>query len=161
MKLFIVLISLSISASALAGWKAKTRATLKEYAYACENVAVHVDTIVKDEWIEGHVSGLPTEALDKFKVVFYVKTNRWYVHPYTYYPGQEEGYSYSNLGHMGSFKVKTVKREVPSEKLAAVLVPKDYKIRPQRLWLKPLLGFIGGVLKFNCGYTVIPGNGDF
>lgn len=161
MKLLTVLLTLSFAGSAFANWKSESKAVLKEYKYACQNTQVAIDSIVANEHINGHITGLPTEAMDKFKVVFYVKTNRWYVHPYSYYEGQEEGYSYSNLGPNGEFSVKTIKRAVPSKELAAVIVPKQFKIAPQKFWLKPLFGFIGGVLKFNCAYTRVKGNGDF
>lgn len=161
MKLLAMLLSLSFAGSAFASWKSETKAVLKEYNYACKNTEVTIDSIVANEHIKGHITGLPTEALEKFKVVFYVKTNRWYIHPYAYYEGQEEGYSYSNLGANGEFSVKTIKRAVPSKELAAVLVPKQFKIAPQKFWLKPLLGFIGGVLKYDCAYTRVKGNGDF
>jgi len=161
MKLLVATMSLVFACSAFAGWKSETKKTLKEYSYACRNTEVSVDSIVANEHIQGHITGLPTEAYDKFMVVFYVKTNRWYIHPYTYYEGQNEGYSYSNLSPTGSFQVKTIKRAVPSKELAAVLVPKSFKIRSQRWLLKPLFGFLGGILKFDCAYSVVPGNGDF
>lgn len=161
MKLLTVTMCLIFTCSAFAGWKADTKRTLKEYNYACRNTEVSVDSIVANEHIQGHIKGLPTEAFDKFMVVFYVKTNRWYIHPYTYYEGQEEGYSFSNLTANGSFEVKSVKRAVPSKELAAVLVPKTFKIRSQSWLLNPLFGFLGGILKYDCAYTRVPGNGDF
>lgn len=161
MKFCLLLVALSFAFPALAGWRAESRKLLKEYKYACKSAEVSVDSIVINDSIQGHVKGLPTEALDKFKVVFYVKTNVWYVHPYMYYEGQEEGYSYSNLNTKGEFKVKTVRRAVPSKELAAVVVPKSYKIRSRKWWKKPILGFIGGVLKYQCASTSVAGNGDF
>lgn len=161
MKGLLIAASLVLSASAFAGYKSETRAILHEYKNECRTTEVHVDEIVKNSHIKGHIKGLPTEAYDKFKVVFYVKTNRWYVHPYTYYEGQEEGYSYSNLNANGGFRVKTVRRDVPSKKMAVVLVPRSYKIVSQRWWLKPLFGIFGGVLKNQCSHTIVQGNGDF
>ncbi|MFP5385862.1 MAG: hypothetical protein ACLGHN_07260 [Bacteriovoracia bacterium] len=142
-------------------WKSETKNILKEYKNECRTTEIVVDEIVKNSHIKGHVKGLPVEAYDKFKVVFYVKTNRWYVHPYTYYEGQESGYSYSNLNSNGGFEVKTVRRDVPSQKLAVVVVPSSYKIVSQRFWLKPLFGIFGGVLKYQCNHTLVEGNGDF
>ncbi len=161
MKLLVLFFTLIMSTSVLAGWRNEARGVLKEYSYACKNTQTSIDSITANEWIQGHVTGLPTEAYDKFKVVFYVKTNRWYVHPYMYYEGQQEGYSYSNINSQGEFKVRTIKRAVPSKEMAVVLVPKSYKITSQKLWLKPLAGFLGGVLKFQCTHSRIEGNGDF
>lgn len=161
MKFAFLLISLSFALQASASWRSESRKTIKEYKHDCQRTEVSIDSIVPNQSIKGHVNGLSSEAMDKFKVVFYVKTNLWYVHPYMYYQGQEEGYSYSNLNERGEFKVKTVKRDIPSKELAAVVVPKSYKIKSQKWWLKPALGFLGGVLKFQCASTIIQGNGDF
>lgn len=161
MKYIAFAFALILSLPAFANWKRETRQTLNEYAYACPSTEVVVDSIVKNETIKGHVKGLPAQAYKDFKVVFYVKTNVWYIHPYQYYPGQDEGYSYSNLNSNGEFQVKTVLRQVPSAAMAAVLVPKSFKIRNYRWWLRPLLGFVGGVLKFQCSHAIVKGNGDF
>jgi hypothetical protein len=132
-----------------------------DYKTECASTVVTVDEIVKNSHIKGHVTGLPSEAFEHFKVVFYVKTNVWYVHPYTWHENQEEGYSYSNLSANGEFWVRTVRRDVPSEKLAVVVVPKNYRISSQKWWLKPLFGRFGGVLKDQCSHVIVPGNGDF
>jgi hypothetical protein len=161
MKGLAVLALALFSTVAMADWKSETKSILTEYKDECKSTVVTVDEIVKNSHIKGHISGLPTEAFEKFKVVFYVKTNRWYVHPYTHYENQEEGYSYSNLNANGEFQVKTVRRDVPSKQLAVVVVPKSYKISSQKWWLKPLFGIFGGVLKNQCNHTIVKGNGDF
>lgn len=138
-----------------------SQAILREYQNECRNTVVTVDEIVKNSHIKGHVKGLPTEALAQFKVVFYVKTNRWYVHPYAYSSGQPEGHSYSNIKEDGTFFVKTIRREVPSSQLAVVVVPKSYQILPTRWSLHPLFGIFGGITKGSCNHTVVAGNGDF
>lgn len=155
------LLALSFSLTANASWRSDTKKTLKEYKNECRTTEVTVDSIVKNESIQGHIKGLPQDAYSKFKVVFYVKTNRWYVHPYQFQNGQDQGLSYANLKSNGTFSVKTVRRDVPSKQMVAVLVPKDYKIKSQRLFLKPFLGFIGGILKYECAHTLVQGNGDF
>ncbi len=154
-----VLAFLTLNYSAQA--KSEIAGMLHEYENECKSTEVVVDEIVKNSHIKGHVKGLPTEAYDKFKVVFYVKTNRWYVHPYMYYEGQAPGYSYSNIDSQGNFEVKTISRNVPSKELAVVVVPKCYKIKPQKFWLKPIFGIFGGVLKNQCNHTIVKGNGDF
>ena len=161
MKGLLILAITLMSSSVFAGWHSETHGILKEYKNECRTTEVHVDEIVRNSHIKGHVKGLPTEAYENFKVIFYVKTNRWYVHPYTHYEGQEEGYSYSNLNANGEFKVKTVRRDVPSKQMAVVLVPKSHKIVSQRWWLKPIFGIFGGVLKHQCNHTLVQGNGDF
>ncbi len=161
MKSIILLATLLSSTGALANWKTEARAVLREYKNECRSAVVTVEEIVKDSHIKGRVTGLPTDAYEKFKVIFYVKTNRWYVHPYTHYEGQEEGYSYSNLNENGEFRVRTVLRKVPSKELVAAVVPKSHKIYSQKFWLRPLFGIFGGVLKYECSHTHVNGNGDF
>lgn len=158
MKVVLIALSLMLGQSAFASWKSESRAILKEYAYACKNVEVNVDSIVRDEQIKGHVKGLPQEAYEKFKMVFYVKTNRWYVHPFV---SPDSGIGHADIKEDGSFEIRTVRRDVPSKQLAAVLVPKPYLARSQRFLLRPLFGFIGGVLKYQCNHKIVQGNGDF
>ncbi len=68
MKLLAMLLSLSFAGSAFASWKSETKAVLKEYNYACKNTEVTIDSIVANEHIKGHITGLPTEAVETFKV---------------------------------------------------------------------------------------------
>jgi hypothetical protein len=161
MKGFIVSLLMIISASTFATENLTSEQILSEFRNECRTTVVTVDEIVKNSHIKGHITGLPSNAYGDFKVVFYVKTNRWYVHPYSHYENQEEGYSYSNLSQNGTFWVRTVRRDVPAQKLAVVLVPRSYKIARQKFWLKPLFGIFGGVLKGQCNHTIVPGNGDF
>jgi hypothetical protein len=161
MKIITLFIVWFMSLPALAHWKVETISTLREFHYACQGSEVIIDQVEANKEITGHIKGLPGEAYERFKMVFYVKTNVWYVHPYAYYEGQAEGYSYANLNANGEFKIRTVKRDVPAKALAAVLVPKAYKIRSHRWWLNPLAGVLGGLLKFQCAHTIIEGAGDF
>jgi hypothetical protein len=139
---------------------AATSPIMKKYGYACKSVEVVIDSIVRNDSISGHVVGLPTDAYDQFEMIFYVKTNRWYIHPYEYSSNQGEGYSFTYLNPDGSFKIKTILRDVPAKKLAAVLVPRTYKIRNQRLWLNGIFGFFG-ITRGSCQHTIVNGNGDF
>jgi hypothetical protein len=157
MKFLTVAFALALSSSVFAGWQSEAKAVLREYQNECATTEVEVEQIEKNDHISGRVTGLPTDALEKFKVVFYVKSNRWYIHPYN---NNEEGYAYSNLNSKGEFWIRTVFR-TPSRQLAAVLVPKQVKARAQHLLLKPFLGLFGGVLKYKCAYSIVPGNGDF
>lgn len=158
MKVMLLTFALLTVQSAWASWKSETKAILKEYAYACKTAEVSIDSIVRDDLIKGHVKGLPQDAYEKFKMVFYVKTNRWYVHPFI---SQEAGVGHALIKEDGSFEIKTIKRDVPAKQLAAVLVPKPYEVRSQRFILRPLFGFIGGVLKYQCNHKLVQGNGEF
>jgi hypothetical protein len=160
MKSLSFIILLMLSASSFASWKTEAKNLLREYNAECRSVEINVESIVRDNFISGVVKGLPQEALEKFKMIFYVRTNRWYIHPYLHHEGQEEGYSYSNLSPQGEFKIRTVRR-TPSRQLAAILVPKQVPIGAQALWLKPLLGLFGGLTKYSCQHRLVKGSGDF
>lgn len=135
---------------------------MKQHGYACKDVEVVIDSVVRDEYITGHVRGLPTDAHKQFKMVFYVKTNRWYVHPYAYTSDAEgDGYSFTYLNADGSFQIKSIRREVPAKQLAALLVSRNWKIKNESVRLYPLWGIFGGLTKGSCSHIVIPGNGDF
>lgn len=135
---------------------------MKQYGYACKDVEVVIDSIVRDEHIAGHVRGLPTDAHKQFKVVFYVKTNRWYVHPYAYTSDQEgDGYSFTYLNSDGTFQIQSIRREVPAKQLAALLVPRKWSIKNESVRLYPLWGMFGGLTKGSCSHIVLRGNGDF
>ncbi|MBY0517865.1 MAG: hypothetical protein K2P81_13225 [Bacteriovoracaceae bacterium] len=143
-----------------ASWKSETKAILREYSYACRNSEVVVDEIVKDSHISGHIVGLPYEALEKFKVIFYVKTNRWYVHPFFQPENPQEGSAFAAINQDGTFKIQTIKRRVDASRLAVSVVPSPYVIKSQMLWLKPFLGLFGGVFKYSCRGVVVPLNGE-
>lgn len=140
----------------------KSNMVLEEYDYACRNVEVRVDRIIRNKSIEGHVKGLPTNAHKLFKVVFYVKTNRWYIHPYAHTSDQTgDGHSFTYLNSDGTFQIKSIRRDVPSKSLAVLLVPRQWKIKNQSLRLYPLWGIFGGLTKGSCSHTVVAGNGNF
>lgn len=163
MKTILLLLGLlSLSSSSFAEVDLETYGVLQEYDYACRNVQVHIDRIERNKAIEGHVTGLPQEAHKLFKVVFYVKTNRWYIHPYENNSDQDgDGVSFAYLASDGTFAIKSVRREVPSRYLAAVLFPRKHRIVNSARRLHPLWGIFGGLTKHACNYTVIKGNGDF
>ena len=143
-----------------ASWKSQTKAILREYSAECRNSEVTVDEIIKDDHIAGHIRGLPQDSYDKFKVIFYVKTNRWYVHPYFQPENPEAGSAYAKINSDGSFRIKTVKRNVNASRLAVSVVPTPYVIADQRFLLNPFLGLFGGVFKYSCRGVTVPLHGE-
>jgi hypothetical protein len=150
---FVFLVTFLIAGQAFAAgrsWQSETRAILKEYKYACRTTELKVDEIVRDSHIAGHLKGIPQDAYNKFKVIFYVKTDRWYAHPYYLPENPEEGVAYAKINDDGTFRIPTVRRRVPASRLAVSVVPASYVIKSQRAWLKPFLGLFGGVFKYSC-----------
>ena len=75
------------------------------------------NSIVANQAITGHVS---TQISPGNRVVVYVHTNRWYIHPYA---GQGDGLSWASIKPNGSWKLKTVKREFDANQVGAFVIP--------------------------------------
>ena len=88
-----------------------------------QTAQVTIDKIEENSSISGHVTGLDSATAKGFRVVVYVHTDIWYVHPYA---GQGDGQSWSSISANGSWSVATVKREFPADELAAVAVGQGY-----------------------------------
>lgn len=80
--------------------------------------------IKSDDVIEGKVSGLNPSQYERLKVLVYVHTDKWYIHPYK---AGGEGKSYAKINQDGTWKIKTVRREFPADNVAVFVVDKDYK----------------------------------
>ncbi len=159
---FLFIISFFLASQAFAGrsWQSETNAILRQYKYACRNTELKVDEVVRDSHIAGHLKGIPQDAYNKFKVIFYVKTDRWYAHPYYLPENPEEGVSYAKINDDGTFRIPSVRRRVPASRLAVSVVPAPYVIKSQRAWLKPFLGLFGGVFKYSCRGVTYKLNGE-
>lgn len=83
---------------------------------------IAIDSIVPDELVSGKVSGLPAGEIETHKVVLYVKTDQWYVHPFA---SGGEGSSYAGVKADGSWTIRTVRRQFPADRMAAILVPRS------------------------------------
>jgi hypothetical protein len=156
MKILILVTGLMISVSTQATdlqWMDLSKKILQQHAEECKNADIKITQIVKNSHIQGKVTGLAETSLEDFKVIFYVKTNRWYVHPYQYNQNQPSGYSYSDLTAGGNFWIRSVFR-VPSKEMAAILVPSPHLIYAKKKNIKDLL-------KYACKHIIVPGNGDF
>ena len=89
------------------------------------SVRIDIDEIRKDEYIQGTVTGLTTAGASAYKVVVYVKTDVWYIHPLA---EGGAGESWAPIGPNGSWKISTERREVPASRIAALLVEKDAEV---------------------------------
>jgi hypothetical protein len=89
---------------------------------------VSIDKIVQDDHISGTVKGLGDKGREAYKVVVYVKTDRWYIHPYDQ---GGEGKSFATIQGDGSWSIETVRREVAAAAIAAVVVRQESKAPAQ------------------------------
>ena len=156
MKILILVTGLLVTAQTYASnmsWVPLAKKTLAAHAEECKVATVNVQAIVKNSHIKGYVTGLKETSLEDFKMIFYVKTNRWYVHPYQFNESQPSGYSYSDLTTGGSFWIRSHFR-TPSKRMVAILVPSVHAVYNKKSTLNQLL-------KYACKHVEIPGNGDF
>lgn len=82
-------------------------------------VEVSIDSISRDYKIEGRVIGLTEEARKGHKVVVFVRTDKWYIHPFAQ---GGDGKSWASIAPGGVWKISTVKREYPASSVAVLVV---------------------------------------
>ena len=91
-------------------------------------VTVSIDEIVMNDHVSGKVSGLTENGTSDSKVVVYVKTNKWYVHPFAQ---GGVGKSFAIIKSDGSWTIETVRRDFAASAIAALLVQKDSRLPSQ------------------------------
>lgn len=88
-----------------------------------QNATITIDRIDSNKAISGRVHGLAAADVGKVKVIVYVQTDRWYIHPYA---GQGEGNSWAVVAPSGGWKLPTVKRDFPATSVSALLVERGF-----------------------------------
>ena len=88
-----------------------------------QNAAITINQITVNQKISGTVRNLDPKEYANYKVIVYVHTDNWYIHPYA---AQGEGLSWVSIGKDGKWQIKTVQREFRADKVAAILVKKNY-----------------------------------
>ena len=90
---------------------------------SAQDIEISIETIESGQFISGQVQGLEAAEVPRHRVVVYVHTDMWYIHPYA---GQGEGLSWASINRDGSWKIETVKRRFPADLVAALVVPRNY-----------------------------------
>nr|WP_294564589.1 hypothetical protein [uncultured Rhodopila sp.] len=108
---------------------------------------VVIDQIEENSFISGHVSGLSTAEQAHSRVVVYVHTDQWYIHPYA---GQGEGQSWAAIDASGKWSIGTVRREFAADQVAALVINEGFsppartqaveKIQNNAIFRKKLVG---------------------
>lgn len=88
-----------------------------------QTFTVAIDQIVTNDSIIGCVNGLEPEDVANYKIIVYVHTDQWYIHPYA---GQGEGKTWAAVRNDGTWRIATVRREFQADRVAALLVPRDF-----------------------------------
>jgi LmbE family N-acetylglucosaminyl deacetylase len=99
-----------------------------------ELLHVHRGAIVFEEFdsgshLSGRVDGFEAEEFADLKVVLYVLTNAWYIHPWD---SAEEGKGYAAVAEDGSWRIPTVWRRHQARRLALLLARRS-SIVPSRV----------------------------
>lgn len=84
---------------------------------------VLINEIVANHQISGEIYGLTPKEYPNYKVIVYVHTDQWYIHPYA---GQDEGKSWASIEANGTWRIQTVQRGLKADKVAALLVKQNY-----------------------------------
>jgi len=88
-----------------------------------QQISISITDITANQRICGTVSGLSPQDYPNYKIIIYVHTDQWYVHPYA---GQDEGKSWAAIQQDGKWQIQTVQREFKADKIAALLVKRNY-----------------------------------
>jgi hypothetical protein len=86
---------------------------------------VTIDRIDADVLISGSVKGV--KPASDYKVLVYVHTDKWYIHPWA---DRGEGQSWAAIKDDGSWKIATVQRQYKADKVAALVVKRSYAEPP-------------------------------
>jgi hypothetical protein len=89
---------------------------------ASRNVEISMTDFESGQRIRGTVDGLAPEEREDFKVLVYVLTNKWYIHPEAV---ATPGRGFADIGPDGRWEIRTVWRGYQATKLAILVVPKD------------------------------------
>jgi hypothetical protein len=90
--------------------------------------SIFIDKIEEDQAISGHVTGLDRQSLKQYRVIVYVHTDMWYIHPYA---GQGEGQSWAAIHDDGTWSIQTVHRPFNADQVAALVVSDTYAFPPR------------------------------
>lgn len=101
---------------------AKVDTSLKVLRQSTGSAAIWIEEIVPNSRIRGRASGIASESAANYKILVYVHTDQWYIHPYA---GQGEGRSWASLRPGLSWSISTVKRSFAADQVAALLVRTD------------------------------------
>lgn len=86
-------------------------------------VSIVMTAFRSGRYIKGQVSGLKKDEHSRYKLLVYVLTNKWYIHPYA---ENREGRGYASIKSDGSWTIQTVWRGYQAFKVAFLIVDKDY-----------------------------------
>ena len=75
----------------------------------------------KNSHISGRIEGLPPSEFEDYKILVYVLTDKWYIHPWA---ENAEGRGYASISNDGTWKIGTVWRGYQAYRVAFLLTKK-------------------------------------
>lgn len=86
---------------------------------ASTSVEIHMTELESGRWIRGTVSGLAPGEEGKFKVLVYVLTDKWYIHPEAV---ATQGRGFAEIDAAGRWEIGSVWRGHQATRLALLVV---------------------------------------
>lgn len=86
-------------------------------------IGIMIDEIRTNQHISGRVRDLSPQDYNKYKILIYVLTDKWYIHPYA---TNEDGRGYASISRVGTWTISTIFRGNQAYLVAALLVKKDF-----------------------------------
>lgn len=86
-------------------------------------VIISIGTIEPNVRISGFVSGLSGDAKRDYKVLVYVHTDQWRIHPDAKAAARD---SFGTIAADGTWQVKTVRRKPNADRVGAIVVPATF-----------------------------------
>lgn len=81
---------------------------------------IRIEKFVRGSFISGTVTGItPVSDYNLYKIVVYVKTNVWFIHPFLE--------SFATISSNGAWEIETVERQPSPSRIAVFLVNRDYR----------------------------------
>ena len=81
---------------------------------------IEITEFKENDFVSGRVSGLDSTHYRQHKVIVFVYTDKWYIHPYVA--------SFAEINGDGSWRINSIHREPSPTQIAACLVRQDFEI---------------------------------
>lgn len=95
---------------------------INNLANSQEGVEINIENIIANDQITGQIVGLTQSGKESNKVLVYVKTGMWHIHPYEH---GGEGRSWATINDDGSWNIDTIYRPYGTSSVAALVVSQD------------------------------------
>lgn len=86
-------------------------------------ISIEMSKFRSGSYIEGKINGLDAADYKNHKVLVYVLTDKWYIHPYA---ENRAGKGFAKIGNQGNWRIETVWRGYQAYKIAFLLVSKEF-----------------------------------